>query len=240
LGEATSEPYEIEWDVSQYEKGDHTIKVIGYKTNSETIEDEITVDMNCPPTITVANLIWNASVAGVVDVIAKASDDKGEIEKVDFWVDGKLKSTLTEAPYTYSWNTQSYPQGSAHRLNAVVYDESSVTDEDTVRVIKYPIFPPIGLTGESKINQTLFVVEYYANLTWQSNPQNTNTIVAFRIYYVEDGEQVLIDEVDGNTFEFNHRNASENEDEYVYVVTSVAGNGKESHGAYIILEKPLE
>ncbi len=240
LGEATAEPYEIDWDITQYEKGDHDIKVIGYKTNSEIIEDEITVDMNCPPTIAVANLIWNGSVAGVVDVIAKTSDDKGQIEKVDFYVDGKLKSTATEDPYTYSWNTQSYAQGSAHKLNAVVYDESSVTDEDTVRVIKYPIYPPIGLTGESLINRTLFTVEYFAKLTWQANPQNTLNIVAFRIYYVEDGERVLVDEVDGNTFEYNHRNASENEDEYVYVVTSVAGNGKESHGAYIILEKPQD
>jgi hypothetical protein len=240
LGEATAEPYEIEWDISQYEKGDHTIKVIGYKTNSEIIEDEITVDMNCPPTIAIANLIHNASVAGVVDVIAQAADDKDDIEKVEFWVDGKLKSTVSEAPYTFNWNTQAYQQGSAHRCNAVVYDESSVTDEDTVRVIKYPIYPPIEVSGEAKVNQTLFMVEYYANLTWQPNPQNTNTIVGFKIYYVEDGEQVLLDQVDGNTFEFNHRNASANENEYVYVVTSVAGNGKESHGAYVILEKPQQ
>lgn len=237
LGEALSEPYEIAWDVSTLELGDHTIKVMGYKTNGEVIEDEITVDLNCPPTVAIANLIPGASVAGVVDVMAKTSDDKGQIEKVEFFVDGKLESSDTEYPYVYSWNTNPYNQGSKHNLSAVVYDESSVTDEETVNVTKFPIYPPREVAGETRVNRTLFVVEYYTHLSWQANPQNTFNIVAYRIYYVENGERVFVAEVDGNTLEYQHRNASE-EDEYVYAVTAVAGNGRESHGSTVTLEKP--
>ena len=238
LGEATAEPFEIDWDISLLELGNHTIKVIGYKTNGEMIEDEITVDLNCPPTVAVANLIPNASVAGIVDVVAKTSDDKGQVEKVEFFVDGKLVSSDSEYPYIYTWNTNPYIQGSKHNLSAVAYDESGVTDEETVKVTKFPVYPPIGLEGETRINRTLFVVEHYTNLTWQANPVNSLNIVAYRIYYVENGERVFVAEVDGNTFEFDHRNASLSEDEYVYAVTSVAGNGRESHGAAVILDRP--
>jgi hypothetical protein len=61
-----------------------------------------------------------ASLSGAVTIQVSATDNVG-ISKVQVYVDGILKSTISTLPYNLSWNTATVANG-AHTLRAVAYD----------------------------------------------------------------------------------------------------------------------
>lgn len=74
-----------------------------------------------PPTISITTPAAGATVSGLVNLVASASDDKGVVG-VQFKVDGvNLGSELTTAPYSGTWNTQGVSSGN-HILTAVARD----------------------------------------------------------------------------------------------------------------------
>jgi hypothetical protein len=64
-----------------------------------------------------------STVSGTVNVTANASDNVG-VSKVEFWLDGALRSTDTTSPYAWSWNTTTFANGS-HTLVAKAYDAAN-------------------------------------------------------------------------------------------------------------------
>src|SRR3989344_3567658 len=65
------------------------------------------------PTISITSPASGATVSGTTNINATASDNIG-VTKVEFYVDGVLKSTDTTSPYSYSWDTTN---GGAHACN---------------------------------------------------------------------------------------------------------------------------
>jgi uncharacterized membrane protein len=76
-----------------------------------------------PPTTSITSPANGATVSGTVNVTASASDPVS-VSKVEFYVDGALKSTSTTAPYTFAWNTTTVANGS-HTLFSKAYDEAN-------------------------------------------------------------------------------------------------------------------
>jgi hypothetical protein len=72
------------------------------------------------PTTTVTAPAAGATVSNTVSVTASASDNVG-VTKVEFYLDGTLKSTSTASPYSWSWNTTTVANGS-HSLVTKAYD----------------------------------------------------------------------------------------------------------------------
>jgi len=72
------------------------------------------------PTVSITAPLNGATVVGTVAINATASDNVG-VTKVEFYVDGALKSTDTTSPYSYSWDSTSVANGS-HSLTAKAYD----------------------------------------------------------------------------------------------------------------------
>ena len=60
-------------------------------------------------------------------------------------------------------------------------------------------------------------------------------IVKYRIYLVENGSQILLVELDANTFEYWHRNV-EKDKAYTYALVQVSYDGRESKAAYITVQ----
>jgi hypothetical protein len=239
LGEASSEPYEYDWNIGEYNPGTHQVRVVGHKTNGDTVESEITVDIDCPPSIQLVNLFDGSTIAETMDVTVEIQDDKNAVQKVEFYVDNSLKYTDTAAPYVFRWNPASLSLGN-HILTVIAYDNSSLSRTVSITVKYWPIFPPLDFTGTKRINRTLFIVEYYNHLTWSANPQNDAnniTIINYRIYEVINGVKSAqpMAEVGGNTFEYNHRNVSK-DDAYSYLITSVDGAGNESSGESVTVQ----
>lgn len=76
-----------------------------------------------PPTVSISSPANGATVSGTVNVTATASDNVG-VTKVDFYVDGALKSTTTVSPFTLALNTTTLLNGS-HTLQAKAFDAAA-------------------------------------------------------------------------------------------------------------------
>jgi beta-lactamase superfamily II metal-dependent hydrolase len=81
--------------------------------------DEFVAD-TIPPSTSVTAPASGSTVSNTVAVSASASDNVG-VTKVEFYVDGALKSTDTSSPYSWSWDTTTASNGS-HALTTKAYD----------------------------------------------------------------------------------------------------------------------
>ncbi len=85
------------------------------------------------PTVSITAPAGGATVSGTTTVTASASDNVG-VSKVEFYIDGALKATDTSSPYSYSWATTGYSNGT-HTVYAKAYDAANnVGTSSTVSV----------------------------------------------------------------------------------------------------------
>ena len=92
------------------------------------------------------------------------------------------------------------------------------------------IYAPSFFEVETKLNRSLSQAEYINVLTWYRNLFNEN-IVKYRIYLVENGNHMLLVEVDGEVKEYWHRNV-EKDRYYKYAIAAVNNEGREGEYAY--------
>jgi hypothetical protein len=72
----------------------------------------------------------NTILLGPIDITANISTES-EIEKVEFYIDGKLKETVTVEPFTYRWKSFKLFK---HTIKVVAYDKEGYYAEDEVLV----------------------------------------------------------------------------------------------------------
>jgi len=91
-----------------------------------------------PPSVSIISPSDGDTVSGTVMVQASAYDER-EISKVEFYIDDVLKSTETISPYSYSWDTKQYSNGS-YKIKVIAFDNVSQShyDEISVDVYNYP------------------------------------------------------------------------------------------------------
>lgn len=82
------------------------------------IEPETTDTM--APTITITEPIASSTISRRVKIGATASDNV-KVERVMFYIDDKLLSTMNTSPYVTYWNTQKSTSG-VHIIKAIAYD----------------------------------------------------------------------------------------------------------------------
>jgi len=75
-------------------------------------------------------------IIGRITVIANATDDKG-IERVEFYINGKLKGNDTTEPYTYNWTWERPRLVHIFVLKVIAYDTEGATAEDSMIVRKF-------------------------------------------------------------------------------------------------------
>jgi hypothetical protein len=86
-----------------------------------------------PPTVKITSPAPNSTVSDAVTVAVSATDDV-RVEKVDLWIDGRLRSIDRTAPYSFTWNTSAESVG-AHTLEARAYD----IDGNRITSAKVPV-----------------------------------------------------------------------------------------------------
>ncbi|HUS26098.1 MAG TPA: Ig-like domain-containing protein [Nevskiaceae bacterium] len=118
--------------------GSHTVKFIGREPNVKLDRTMFVSDLSCTPTGTGDNCAVNdtsaptvkitaptdgATVTGMVNVNATATDESGGsgVSKVEFYVNNAIKSSDTAAPYSYSWDASAVANGT-YSLTAKAYD----------------------------------------------------------------------------------------------------------------------
>jgi hypothetical protein len=87
---------------------------------------------DAPPDVIITNPTDGATVSGTATVQATASDDDS-VTKVDFYIDGALKTSDTSAPYAYAWDTKTESNGD-HTVEATAYDTIGQSDSDEISV----------------------------------------------------------------------------------------------------------
>jgi thermitase len=117
-----------------------------------------------PPVVSFSAPLSGESISGTRTVFVSATDNV-QVDSVELYINGVLKSTMTGTPYQWSWNTLSYANGT-YTLTAIARDHSgnSATATRSVTVSNLAdttpptvaITSPIGGTTVST-NQTVTV-----------------------------------------------------------------------------------
>ena len=99
-----------------------------------------------------------STVTGVISVTADASDNESVV-KVEFSIDGKLKETDTETPWSYLWDSGDYADGKPHTILAKAHDKEGNFDSLSVSLITVIVgipqlsISPITLPFEDNLTQ---------------------------------------------------------------------------------------
>lgn len=173
-----------------------------------------------------------STLLGSVFIQAKASHSTG-IDKVEFYIDGSLKTTDRTSPYSYNWDTTSFEDG-LHKIRAQAYNNNGVSSEAEIEVFTKLVYSPLNFTGEKILNRSFSQSEYINVLSWQAHPDNVN-IVKYKIFLVDGESQSLLVELSTDTFEYWHRGI-EPDKSYTYALVAVSNEGKESEPVYITVQ----
>ena len=80
----------------------------------------LTQSQPAPPTVTLTTPANGATISGTNIVLSAIAVDKLGVEKVEFYLDNRLLTTINTAPYRVNWNPATVPAGK-HTLSAKAY-----------------------------------------------------------------------------------------------------------------------
>ncbi len=123
----TVSPYSFSWDTTTVANGNHTLVSKAFDaagnagtSSAVTVSVQNAVSDATAPSCTIASPTSGASVSGTVSFNVNAADNVA-VSKVEFYIDGALRSTDTTSPYSFSWDTTTSANG-GHTLLAKAYD----------------------------------------------------------------------------------------------------------------------
>ncbi len=141
-GTSTTSPYSYALDTTTLTNASHSLTAKAYdpsgnvgtsSTVTVTVKNTTTtLPDTTPPTVSITAPVDGNTVSGSVNVTATAADNVG-VTKVDFLVDGTLKTTVQTAPYSYSWSTTALSNGT-HSVSVIAYDAAGNTSTDSASV----------------------------------------------------------------------------------------------------------
>ncbi|MCY1078976.1 Ig-like domain-containing protein [Archangium lansingense] len=156
LGSDTLAPYSFSWDTRSVPNGSQPLSVIAFDaaglSSSGASSVTVTVDNDwTAPTVSLTAPSEGATVSGTITLSASASDNVG-VTKVEFYDGSTLLGTDTWAPFSFSWNSRSGPNG-PHTLSARALDavgNSATSTAVTVTADNDFVPPSVSLTAPSE------------------------------------------------------------------------------------------
>jgi uncharacterized repeat protein (TIGR02543 family) len=125
-----------------------------FTTQKQQVEEGIIVNITRPlknsfylRNFRLLPLPRNTIIYGPITIKAKVTAD-AEVEKVEFYIDEKLRKTDTSAPYTYRWAPL---RSFRHTITVRAYDTNGHTASDEITVFKWRLHPVILLGGAALI-----------------------------------------------------------------------------------------
>ncbi len=135
----TASPYNFSWSSTSVANGSHTLTAVAKDSSGNTATStgvKVTVNNadTTPPTVSITSPAASATVSGTITVSATAADNVA-VASVQLQVDGaNVGSADTASPYSFSWVTSNYANGS-HTLTAIAKDAAgNSTTSATVNV----------------------------------------------------------------------------------------------------------
>ncbi len=136
IANLTAAPYTATWNTASYAPGSHVVKVMvsDMANNTHATTAPVTVD-NTGPMVDITAPSNGAVVTGTISVSAMAVARHGStVSSVQLLVDGTLQSTLTVAPYTFTYNTAPLADG-PHTILVRAIDAAGNSGTQTITVI---------------------------------------------------------------------------------------------------------
>ena len=75
---------------------------------------------------------FRAIIIGIVDIEVEIENES--IDKIELYVDNELKTTISESPFTWSWNEGLRPPP-IHNLKVIAYSGDQEIGSDEIRVL---------------------------------------------------------------------------------------------------------
>ncbi|MCD6160982.1 MAG: hypothetical protein J7K40_01025 [candidate division Zixibacteria bacterium] len=148
----TTSLYEYTWNTDSYDDSTYySLHVKAYETDTTKthLSATVTVRILRPLPITITAPVNNSTVSGSVNITAQAGSGY-TFTRVDFYVDGDSVGTDASSPYTYSWDTSIYSDGSSHQLYVIGYTGTTNYTSPVVNVTVQS-----GQTGEFVLLSTI-------------------------------------------------------------------------------------
>ncbi len=133
------------------EEGNYTIKVKARDSvGAESDWFSLNITIDSPPIVKITKpvkglyifnfklrsfLFRNPLIFGMIEVEVDASDSS-EVNRVEFYVDDKLKSNDTSVPYSWSWKYGVFFKH-VHTIKAVAYDDVGNSASDEIKVRRF-------------------------------------------------------------------------------------------------------
>lgn len=160
LAATNTMPYTYNWNTASYADGSYSLSVKAYDNSGNVGQSgAVTVTVindTAAPTVAITTPAANATVSGTVAIQAAAADNVG-VSRVEFYVNGLLKSSASAAPYSYAWDTKSVINGS-YTLSAIAYDAAGNVGQSgntTVTVANDTTAPVLAITVKSLKTETI-------------------------------------------------------------------------------------
>lgn len=228
----TTSPYTYTWNTSTYSLGSHTIQSkatdgMGNVTNSSV--NTVNLADQTAPSVSITAPSAGAKVSGTINVTASAADNTGGtgVSKVEFYVDGALKSTDSSSPYSYSWNTSTSADGS-HSLTAKAYDGASTPNTQTSSAVSVSV-DNTAPTVPGNL-RTTSVGMNSVSLAWNAST-DAGGVTSYRV----SRDSTTITTTSGTTYTDASAQAGKT---YIYTVVALDGSGNTSSAASLSVTTP--
>ncbi len=206
VGGDTTAPYTWVWNSAAAGTGSHSLKArafdaCGNAAWSTSVSVQVAIDTTAPM-VSLTAPAAGAIVRGIVPLQATSSDAFG-VTRVEFFLDGALIATDSNAPYAASWNTVAAASG-LHTLQAKAYDTSgNVGSSATVSVnvandLGVPAVSFLAPTGGAIVRSTVAV-----------QASATDDVAVVRVDLAADGVTIGTDTTAPYAFSWNSTNVAE-------------------------------
>ncbi len=149
---------------------------------SSTGGSSFIIDATAPTTAITAPTNGAVIAGGSTTTITASASDNTGVTKVELYIDGTLKTTLTSGPYTYSWNTTGVTLGS-HTIQSKAYDNYSLVGSSSVTTVSITdqTAPTVSLTAPTAGSTLAGTISLSAN----ANDNTGGSGVAKVEFYVD-------------------------------------------------------
>jgi PKD repeat protein len=154
-------PYTCHWDfgdgnISEEQNPAHTYAHMGNFTVTFSVTDSegnqssdtsYVIVSAAPPKVTITKPVngiyfrdirilpfFRPFLIGAITVQVDATQEPYGIDRVEFYIDGELKTTDTEAPYQWAWSTRAFFK---HTIKVIAYDTSGKSTGTSIEVSKF-------------------------------------------------------------------------------------------------------
>jgi len=127
------------WDTATVDDGSYSIEVRAFDGIDYSDIQEITlavknVQVNIKPEVTITSPFPNSELSVEVYCTGRATDEDGEIQKVEMSIDGGIWFPVTGLDtWAYSWDTKNAENG-IHTLSVRSYDGEDYSDETSITI----------------------------------------------------------------------------------------------------------